>query len=305
MSLEQNQQQLHVLFESVGYRSSSHPVLVAANERSMSLKHFLALTVDEVEEKAVEYQKWQAANDLMHKKTVPHKDLLMEFVDVLVMLRSARKRVAPGFSVEKTIFSNRDKPRADFDLIERQILSIGEGNPEHNFKLLFNEFLSLLKHLDVGLQAEVYAKLMNDKLNKNREARFYQKEPGMSEVDILAKYEHVTASLRILRNFLRKATGQELTLQPWITDFFVEEILDWRNSKLAMVRLQQKILLFQQQIKDEMVWETTANIRDPNFETKMLLAGAKLINNPNPEAKGKALQNSSANATLGKTIFWV
>ncbi len=325
MSREENQQQLHVLFESVGYRSSSHPVLVAANERSMSLRQFLSLTVDEVDEQTVEHKKWQATNDSMHRETAPHKDLLMEFVDVLVMLRSVRTRVAPGFSVEKTIFSNSDKPRADFDSIKEQIINIGEGRGEHNFQLLFGEFLLLIGHLNVELQASMYIELMNKKLNDNRESRFYQKEPGMTEADMLLKYDHVTAALRVLRNFLRKTTGQEMTLQPWITEHFKEQILGWHDSKLSMVLLQREILFFQQQIKDEMFWKLTPprkekkgqddsvrtsinagrTLSDPFFETKMLLAGAKLINNPNPEAKDKALQSRSSNATLGQTIFWV
>lgn len=304
MSREKNQHQLHLLMESVGYQASTHPVLTISNSRAQTLEKFLSLTADEVDETKFEDDQRRIKSDLLHQNLKPSKAWMMEFVDVIVMLRAVRERIAPSFSVAQVIFPSTNGSKGSFDSIKNQISNINDGNKERNFELLFAELLALLKNVNVGLQAEIYTELMNAKLSANKEARFYKLEPGMSDAEILAKYEHVTATLRVLRNFLRKITGQDLILQPWITDFFKEEILGWRNSKLSMALLQQKILIFQQQIKDEMVWDTTVNLRDPFFETKMLIAGAKLINHK-PKVEAQALQNSSANATLGQTIFWV
>lgn len=270
------EEELNVALELVGYREPQHGIIVAANN-FMSLENYLAIVIGEINELAAEYEQWKQRNEREHKKTELPKTWFMELYDVIVTLRNAREKTAPNFSIENTHFSVNGQYNGGLDSLTQQVLNLGSGNIERNFQSIFAILLSMVKHLDISLQADIYVNLVNRKLENNKESRFYQKEPGMREEDFLVKYDHVTQSLRNIRNFLRKTTGQEITLQPWITDFFVEEILDWRNSGLALVRLQQKLILFQQKIKDEMVWNTTANLSDPNFEMKMLIAGAKVI----------------------------
>lgn len=321
VEMSSNQEQLANLLYLVGYRHEFHPILVEANY-VMSTSKLLDLLIDEIDECAIEYKKWRQHNDEAHQETKISKLAMLEFIDVNVFLKMLIERLLPNFSIEDINLRVNGQFGGDFKSLKEQALSLADGNVERNFTSFVIEELSLLKHVNVELQANLYAELVNAKLADNKESLFYQKEPGMSEADVLAKYEHVTAALRTLRNFLRKATGQEVTLQSWMTKPFSDLILNWRNSKMATAQLNQEIIQFQHQIKDEVYWMLTAKKgqksplpewRSPvvgqfnnynDLELKMLLAGAKLID-VKPEAKGKALQNRSSNATLGQTIFWV
>lgn len=317
-----NQENLDNLMRLVGYRKESHPVLMEANN-VMPISTLLKLLIDEIDETAIEYKKWCQHNDEVHQETKIPKLAILEFIDVNIFLKMIIGRLVPNFSIKDINSKVNGQFRGDFDSLIDQAFSLADGNVNHNLTLFVTEELSLLKHVNVELQADYYAKLVNKKLLGNKASEFYQKEPGMSEADILAKYEHVTAALRILRKFLLQATGQEVTLQPWITKPFSELILNWRNSEMATAQLKQELLQFHHQVKDEVSWMLTAKKMQENplpegrqsvvsafknyndFELKMLLAGAKLISSPNSGEKDKALQVSSANATLGQTIFWV
>lgn len=318
-----HQEQLSKSIKETGYRADGHPVLVKAND-FMSLSQYLSVVVvPEVVELEVELENWQSANDLAHGKILPPKNLLMELYDVVVVLGNAIDRVAPKFSIEQSIFSVNGQFQGNLAPMKEQVLNLGVGNAERNLQSIFTILLSMMKHLDIDLQTEIYIKLANKKLELNKASEFYQKEPGMSEADFLAKYEHVTAALRILRKFLRQTTGQEVTLQTWITRHFSEVILNWRNSDRAITQLKQELLQFQHQVKDEVSWMLTAKkwqksplleLRPPvvgvfkdynDLELKMLLAGAKPIDVPIEVLGEASLQNTSGNATLGKTIFWV
>lgn len=323
------QQELSETLELVGYRAPQHEVLVAAN-LVMSLENYLAIVASEVQELAEQYDEWKKKNDKEHKKTPLPKNFFMELFDVIVTLGNARQRIMPNFSLEAADLRVDGQFHGSFDSLEKQVWSLGEGDIERNLKLVFTELLSLLKHLDIGLQAETYVKLTNRKLEGNKESRFYLREPGMSEAEMLLKYDHVTKALRIIRKFLRQTTGSEITLQPWMTDPFVKTILDWRSSQAALARLPQELLLFHGEIKDQVVWKLTPRkwdevgmskaglllkadrvgddlklvSNDQNIQLKMMLAGAKLISPPE-RPKAATLQGEGSNATLGPTILWV
>lgn len=291
------QKELNLALKSVGYTKERHEVLTSANG-NMPFSDFLdKVIIPEIEELAEENESWRKMNMFTGEQVPPPKNWIMELFDVLVTLKVALDRLAPKFSVEEQIFPVNGQFKGGFNSLKDQASNLETGNIERNFKLIFTELLSMLKHLDIDLQTKFYVDLTNAKLEANKESRFYQKEPSMSEDDIMLKYDHVTTALRLLRNFLRQRTGQEITLEPWITDFFVTEILDWRNSEKAMARMRQQLLAFQQKITDEVLLELNNFKKSskpsipsiPNFKIKMLIAGAK------------PLQSWSSNATLAET----
>lgn len=165
--------------------------------------------------------------------------------------------------------------------------------------------MSLLKFLNIKLQGDLYVSLMNNKLQLNREARFFQLEEGMNETDVIDKSNHAFKALRLLRYHLLDSLGIEATLQPWITDFFIEEISDWKHSEQALDRLKLKIDLFKLKMRDELSWSLTGQFAPDKFlEMKMIIAGAKLIKNDN-SMPSLSLQNQVSNATLAEgTVFW-
>lgn len=316
-----HQEQLSKAIISVGYRADKHPVIVEANE-FMSLEQYLALVViPEINELAQEYQDWERANDLAHEKTPLPKSLLMELYDVLVTLGNALDRIAPQFSVEAMQSRVNGQFHGDFTSMQEQVLNLGVGNIERNLESIFTILLSMLKHLDIDLQTEIYVRLINSKLEGNKPSKFYQKKPGMNVVDVLAKYKHVTTALRNLRRFLRTKTGLEVTLEPWLIKPFEEKILNWPKSGAMLAELTLDFANFQSQIRDEVAWHLTAGqgkkkqlpdkkpfaVRRPtdfnDLELILRLAGGVSIEAPESDGD-PALQNNPSSATLGGTIFW-
>lgn len=293
------------IYHNTGYRAtdpngrSEHPLIFAYNRIASPLVTLLLLATGEVEE--LEEQ----------QESVLSQDWWKELADILVFLRSIQERLQQSFSVEATIFSVNGQYTGKFDSMKEQLANMGSGNVEHNLKHFIAEILSMLKHLDQSTQAKVYLRVeqlireMQLKLNGNKESRFYQLEPGMTDDEILQKYEHVTQALRILRKFLLEATGQEMALQAWITDFFKTEIEDWRDSREALSRLKAKILIFKSQLQDE-VFDQLA--QDPSlnpdhlFQLKLMISGAVPLttdkSHPDPSR-----QTSGNSATLS-TVFW-
>ncbi|HPS40386.1 MAG TPA: hypothetical protein PLQ50_00055 [Candidatus Woesebacteria bacterium] len=309
-----NQEQFATLFETIGYRKKEHPVLVIANIEEPQ-DGLLKTALDELEEWEDEHHKLQVNSEQAHKHLPPPKSWWLELTDFMVMLRVIKYRMGPSFSLTEGDFPVNGQFKGDFSSLKEQTVNLGEGDVAHNLELLFTEIMSLVKHLDINVQADLYARLVNAKLFLNKEARFFQIEPSMNELDIINKRDHTFKALRFLRNFLFETTGVETTLQPWITEFFKEEILDWQHSATALDQMQQKLPLFQRKIKDELVWHLTAQPQTDEFlELKMMIAGAQLVGvkkaandesktdiDPNPPA----LQNQSAGATLAETtIFW-
>lgn len=239
------------------------------------------------------------------KENLVPKQFMMEFVDFIVMLKIIISKLDAKFSTEETIFSINGQFRGDFSSLKEQTLNVGEGNVRRNLEIILSEALSLLKSLNIKLQGDLYVGLMNKKLQSNRESRFFQLENGMNEADIIDKTNHAFKSLRLLRHYLLDSLGIEGTLQPWITDFFATEILDWQNSEQALERLKIKIDFFKLKIKDELSWSLTGQAKPDNFlEMKMLIAGATLIKNTDNK-KSLSLQTQAANATLAEeTVFW-
>lgn len=300
MSRGDRQQDIAWLEKNLGYPKETHPVIYESNMFATELSFLLDLAVKEITE--------------LEQEEIASEGWVMEFEDVMVFLRTILSCIAPSFSVEAAeLHVNgqfhrgqiREK-KLDLSHLKEQALNLGEGNPESNVKHFLTSLLSMLKHLDIDLQIEVHAGVLQDKLNKNKEDKYYRKEPGMTLSDVADKYTHVTQALREIRNFLKRTTGQEIVLQPWITEFFATEIMDWRQSEVALKRLKQKFTLFQQKIKDEAVWQKTAlpmGKQDQNLQLKMLLAGAVPL--AMPVEMDAALQDSAHNATLShKTIFW-
>lgn len=298
--------QMTVLFDQVGYTEKTHPALLAANDIS-SLESLLLYTLGELVELKEAHEQLQIASDLAHEKLQPPKNWWLEFADFIVMLKIINVKTGNNFSMHEGSFSVNGQFRGSFDSLEEQTVNLGEGDVVANFETLFTELMSLVKHLGVDLQGDLYTRLINEKLFSNRESRFFQIEPNMSEVDIINKNNHVFKALRLLRNFLLEATGEEMPLETWITDFFEEEILDWRGGAVTLQKLEQKIAFFRIKIKDELAWSLTGaqtKNRDPFLEMKMMIAGGKLVK-PQGEVGRQALQTDAYNATLaGTTFFW-
>jgi hypothetical protein len=170
---------------------------------------------------------------------------------------------------------------------------------------LFTTLFSFVKQMGPEFEGEILARLVEAKLFANREPRFFQLEPGMTEEEVLAKNNHTFEALSIIRGFLKNAVGHEVALQTWITDFFVEEILDWRNSAVALQRLRAKLIIFRQQVGNEAAWSLTGGLQQdsPLLQLKLAIAGGVLVGSAKSQA---VLQNNTANATLGRgTVFWV
>lgn len=275
-----NQEQLAILYQGVGYQAATHPIKHFADSL-VDVRSFLTSTLDECEELEIEQENhWHACQEAQSNLPL-HREWFMELADFLVMLKIIQQKIAPKFSPEETNFSVDGQFKGDFKSFKEKTSNLTEGNASRNLELVFIEILSLLKYLDVKLQGQLYVSLTNHKLQLNREARFFQIEPGMSDTDMVEKSQHVFKTLRLLRNELLDKFGLENTLQPWITDFFQAEILDWKHSAQALELLQVRISLFRQKISSELTCELM-NQKKPSsvnssLEMKMVMAGAKLI----------------------------
>jgi hypothetical protein len=321
-----HQRQLSAAIEAVGYRADRHPVIVEANQ-FMSLESYLALVVvPEINELAQEYQKWEQANDLAKEITPFPKNLFMEIYDVLVTLGNAIDFIAPKFSVEAMKANVNGQFHGNFDEMREQVLNLGVGNVERNLQSIFTILLSMLKHLDIDLQTEIYVRLVNSKLEGNKPSDLFQKEPGMNVADLLAKFTHVIAALRKLRTFLKNKTGREITLEPRLVKPFKNQFLDWQKSEVVLAQLPQDFADFYTQFRDEVSWLLTAGrrkknplsdektlvIKPPNnyrdLELNLLIAGGIPLQAPAENivfaAPANARQTQGSNATLSQTIFW-
>ncbi len=298
------QEGLARLFE-VGYTDETHPVLILANQLA-SPTSLINYTLTEVKEWEVEKKELQLDSERQHQELPPSKELLLEFADFIVMLRILNKKLGKRFSVEETVFSRvNGQFKGDFTQLKEQTLAIAEGNVLRNFELLFTTLFSFVKQMGPEFEGEVLARLVEAKLFANREPRFFQLEPGMTEEEVLAKNNHTFEALSIIRGFLKNAVGHEVALQTWITDFFVEEVLDWRNSAVALQRLRAKLVIFRQQVGNEAAWSLTGGLQQdsPHLQLKLAIAGGVLVGSAKSQA---VLQNNTANATLGRgTVFWV
>jgi len=309
-----NQEQLAILVggenhknshrRGVGYQKETHPVLLATDQSS-SLESVILYTLSEINELENEYFALMDSSKIKEEGFIAPKAFMMEFVDFIVMLKIIISKLDVKFSTEETIFSVDGQFKGNFSSLKEQTLNIGEGNVKRNLEILLNEALSLLKFLNIKIQGDLYVSLMNNKLQLNREARFFQVEDGMNETDMIDKTNHTFKALRLLRHHLLDNLGIETTLQPWITDFFIEEISDWRNSDQALDSLKLKVDLFKLKIRDELSWSLTGKIEPDRFlEMKMLIAGAKLLKNTDHKSS-LSLQTQASNATLAEeTVFW-
>ena len=288
----------------IGYQKETHPALLIT-DRVSSLESVILYTLSEINELESEYFALIAPSNQKKEEFAIPKSFMMEFVDFLVMLKIIISKLDAKFSTEETIFSINGQFKGDFSSLKEQTLNIGEGNVKRNLEMLLSEALSLLKFLNIQLQGDLYVSLMNKKLQFNREARFFQVENGMTEADIIKQTNHAFKALRLLRYHLLDKLGIKATLQPWMTDFFIDEIIDWKNSKQALASLKLKVNFFKLKLKDELTWSLTGKIKPDEFlEMKMLIAGAKLVKNNN-FTSSLSLQNQGTNATLAEeTVFW-
>lgn len=295
--------EMSILFDKVGYKEETHPALLEVN-RISSLESLLICTLNELAELKDEHEKLLIRSDQTHEKLQPSKAWWLELTDFIVMLKIINERTGRNFSIEELNPSVNGQFKGNFNSLEEQTANLGEGDISHNFELLFTELMSLIKYMSVDFQGVFFANMINTKLFLNRESRFFKIEPNMNETDIINKNNHVFKALRILRNLVWESTGKEEVLQPWITNFFEKEILDWRNSEVALKELENKILIFKIKIKDELSWTLTAKPNnDPLLEMKMMIGGAKEIGTK--DASSFPLQSWSSNATLAETtVFW-
>lgn len=298
------QEGLARLFE-VGYTDKTHPVLILANQLA-SPTALINYTLTEVKEWEVEQEKLEQSREEKKKRLPPSKELLLEFADFIVMLQILKRKLNLRFSVEETIFAKvNGQFHGDFSQLKEQTLNLTEGNILKNFESLFTTLFSFVKQLGPDFQGEFLARLVEAKLFANREPRFFQLEPNMTEEDVLAKNNHTFEALSIIRGFLKNQVGYEIALQPWITNFFKEEILDWRNSRVSLQKLKAKLALFRQQVGNEVAWNITGglNSSDSLLQLKLAIAGGVEVGSSRAQA---VLQNNTANATLGRgTVFWV
>lgn len=298
------QEGLARLFE-VGYTDETHPVLILANQLA-SPTALINYTLTEVKEWEVEQEKLEQSREEKKKRLPPSKELLLEFADFIVMLQILKRKLNLRFSVEETIFAKvNGQFHGDFSQLKEQTLNLTEGNILKNFESLFTTLFSFVKQLGPDFQGEFLARLVEAKLFANREPRFFQLEPNMTEEDVLAKNNHTFEALSIIRGFLKNQVGYEIALQPWITDFFKEEILDWRNSRVSLQKLKAKLALFRQQVGNEVAWNITGGLKsnDSLLQLKLAIAGGVEVGSSRAQA---VLQNNAANATLGRgTVFWV
>lgn len=298
------QEGLARLFE-VGYTDETHPVLILANQLA-SPTALINYTLTEVKEWELEQEKLEISREEKKKRLPPSKELLLEFADFIVMLQILKRKLNLRFSVEETIFAKvNGQFHGDFSQLKEQTLNLTEGNILKNFESLFTTLFSFVKQLGPDFQGEFLARLVEAKLFANREPRFFQLEPNMTEEDVLAKNNHTFEALSIIRGFLKNQVGYEIALQPWITDFFKEEILDWRNSRVSLQKLKAKLALFRQQVGNEVAWNITGGLKsnDSLLQLKLAIAGGVEVGSSRAQA---VLQNNAANATLGRgTVFWV
>lgn len=298
------QEGLARLFE-VGYTDETHPVLILANQLASPIS-LINYTLTEVKEWEVEQAKLERSGEEKKKKLPHSKELLLEFADFIVMLKILKRNLGLRFSVEETIFARvNGQFHGDFSQLKEQTLNLTEGNILKNFESLFTTLFSFVKQLGPDFQGEFLARLVEAKLFANREPRFFQLEPNMTEEDVLAKNNHTFEALSIIRGFLKNQVGYEIALQPWITDFFKEEILDWRNSRVSLQKLKAKLALFRQQVGNEVAWNITGglNSSDSLLQLKLAIAGGVEVGSSRAQA---VLQNNAANATLERgTVFWV
>lgn len=295
-----NESELSSLFNEVGYLENTHPALILVNKYT-SLGSLLSYTVGELEELVDEHESILHKND--GEKFKPNKRWMMEFADLIVMLKVVSNKIGQSRPLSESRFSVNGQFKGDFHHLQEQLLNLSEGDPSKNLDYLFVTLLSLLKFLDIGIQGEILGHTTQSKLLANRESRFFQLEANMTFEDVLAKNNHTFTALRLIRNFLQDVTGEETLLQSWITDFFAEDILNWRNSAVSLESIKMRIVDFQTKIQDELSWilTTSASPVDPNLQLKMQIAGAKLVGKRQGNA---ALQFPSNSATLGGTVFW-
>lgn len=309
-----NQEQLAILIgdenhpdrqkRGAGYHKDNHPALRTA-EASSSLESLTLYALSELNELEIEYFSLLSTSKIRKENFIAPKSFMMEFVDFIVMLKIIISKLDSKFSIENAELSVNGQFKGDFSSLKEQTVNIKEGNVRRNLEIILSEALSLLKFLNIKLQGDLYVSLINKKLQLNREARFFQLDKGMNEADMIDKSNHAFKALRLLRHHLLDSLGIEATLQPWITDFFIEEISDWQNSERALDRLKLKVGLFKLKIRDELVWSLTGQTTPDQFlEMKMIIAGAKLIKDNN-FIPSLSLQNQASNATLAEgTVFW-
>ena len=287
-----NQEQLADLLNQIGYRETTHPVTKQADHLT-NLPSLLTYTLAELRELEEEYEKLMRLRENqrhLQEKQRPaeaeakkaRQQFLMEFADFMVMLKLVIEKLQAPFSLEERVLPVNGQFNGRFDSLYEQTVNLGEGRKiVADLDFIFCEALSLLKFLNIELQAEALCLSLNRKLWANREPRFFQIEPGMNEADLLQKANHAFRVLRLLRRQLLDDLGLEMHLQTWITDFFAPEILDWRHSEQVLGALPAQVAAFRQMIADQVSWTLTAqkpastnNQLDPQLEAKLKIAGA-------------------------------
>lgn len=257
--IRDGQELLAQLMDGVGYQAADkddrplHPLIIKHNQIASKPEYMVDLILGELDELAQE-----------HEYQPFSLEWWFELADKIVTLKSARDRFAPTFSIREITPAVNGQWKGDFRSLREQVGNLTEGNPHRNFQHIITELLSMLKHLDVGIQSKVYLRLssliakLNDKLEKNKESKYCQIEPGMNDADVYNKTIHVFLAFRKIRKFLKEVVGQEQMLQPWITAFFEAEIMDWRHSEQALARIDQKLPLLRANMRDSLAWLLSA-----------------------------------------------
>lgn len=285
----------------VGYKIETHPIKLIS-EKFSDLYSLILATYAEIPEIEEETQLWLEASDKAQEKLLPNKNWLLEFADFMVMLKIVMDRLAKNFSIEEINTSVNGQFSGSFNSLKEKTLNIAEGNANRNFEAIFVELLSLLKYVNVDLQGEFLANSVNHKIYQNREARFFQEEEGMNIADYILKVKHVMDYLRLIRKKLFEQTHLEFPLQSWITDYFVDGILDWRHSEVAISEFDEKFSAFIGSISLEVYQSLNGGKSKENdrmLVSKMIVAGIKTVS-PQKAEEFSPLQYYSPNASLAK-----
>ncbi len=256
-----------------GYPQETHPALRQLNLELTDMPVLVSWLIGEI----LEWKENVEAGEINHEWWLELFDVLV-FLELILTKLGDSQRARVFDQVQATHINGQF---TDFDQLVEMAQGIESGaDPAASVAGLTMSVLSLLNHLQLELQVDFYHRLLQEKLFANRHARFFQIESGMSVQEILLKTEHVLRALRLIRDLLEKRCGKKVALRPWITDFFEPEIMDWRNSALALEQIEKKMLLFAQHLAQK-IDLTSVPIRidggDQDLYLQLELVGARVL----------------------------
>lgn len=284
------------IFPRVGYSEKEHPIIYL-EDKNIDPLVILQWLLGELTELEEEHKKVLLESEKNGSEPAYDEKWYLELADVFVFIKALLRST---YGQEHYDFSNalakaNGQFKGDFKSLKEKTGNLLEGNLLHNLEFLIEEILSLAHHFPSSIKVELIADLLRLKNNLNREARFFQLEPRMiengklNEELVVKKFNHVNGCLKMIRKYLKSVLPFEVTLQPWMTDYFAKEVMDWQNSERAMQEMQIKLQLWPKDIarivakmlKEEKLGQ---EIPQKQKELMLYLAGAVAVSaiNENP-----------------------